>query len=648
MGVHNSAGAGVLEQLGVRRVILERQITTDELETLRNNTAMELEVFVHGALCCSLSGSCLFSSWLGGWSGNRGKCKQPCRRRYFSGRGNGFFFSPNDLSGLDDMQRLKTIGISALKIEGRLKKTDYVVPVVKAYRMMLDASPGKEQQLLQEARGLLSQSGGRFWSSGFRTKEAFASVIDHKKMGVSGFLIGKTEGSGDNGFFITPKASIYLGDELRVQPTSGEEGPSFYVTKIRYPVGAEAQSDPATKEKQGHRRSGTAGKIPANRTGFIYCDKDIPNNGRVYKIGRKPEDYSSKIEGIRPFTRSIFLSIALSSAGLDVSVATGAASETWEKRFDVEEAKTRPIPESIVVNEFRKVKTEELDVAHVDADIEGDLFLQQKDIRKLRQEFSRWLEKSKDSFLPHQLSPRAAASAKPFDGSGPEHMGERRKTTTVRIGEATGNRKKASGNKSRNKNRESITAIDIEAADTSAEEIILPNFCSEHELDTLTQKVKSLYDGGIRRFRIGSLYGFALLRGLEDITIIAGFPLPAANRYAFYQLFAMGAAKVQIWIEVEKEIISSLSRRFKSSSEIYTYGRPPLLQTRAEIPVDGTVRDNRGNGFIIRKEGGLTVLYPEHPFSLDFTGESSEYVDLGNASRNEKPTSDFNVHHALV
>ena len=99
---------------------------------------MELEIFTHGALCCSLSGSCLFSSYLGGASGNRGKCKQPCRRRFFSKDGNGFFFSTADLAVLEMIPRFKAMNIASLKIEGRLKQPDYVYNAVKAYRHVLD------------------------------------------------------------------------------------------------------------------------------------------------------------------------------------------------------------------------------------------------------------------------------------------------------------------------------------------------------------------------------------------------------------------------------------------------------------------------------------------------------------------------------
>ncbi|MDD3886628.1 MAG: U32 family peptidase, partial [Victivallaceae bacterium] len=132
MGFHNSAGLALAKKLGVKRVVLERQMTLDELRAVRKSTDLELEVFVHGALCASLSGECLFSSYLGGYSGNRGKCKQPCRRRYFSRDGNGFFFSTQDLCGVNALPELCKMGVDSLKIEGRLRQPDYVSQTVGA------------------------------------------------------------------------------------------------------------------------------------------------------------------------------------------------------------------------------------------------------------------------------------------------------------------------------------------------------------------------------------------------------------------------------------------------------------------------------------------------------------------------------------
>ncbi|MBR2719875.1 MAG: U32 family peptidase, partial [Lentisphaeria bacterium] len=215
MGFHNSAGLQMAEKLGLSRVVLERQITMEELAAIRKQTRLELEVFVHGSLCCSLSGVCLFSSYLGGWSGNRGKCKQPCRRRYFSKQGNGFFFSPQDLAAIELLPQLRKIGVQSLKIEGRLRQPDYVTNTVAAYRMMLDCPEKDFAAALPEARNLLSKGCGRRWSHGFYTMDSAKELIKSDAVGAAGLRVGTVEAVMDNGFGLTAQKRIHIGDRLR-------------------------------------------------------------------------------------------------------------------------------------------------------------------------------------------------------------------------------------------------------------------------------------------------------------------------------------------------------------------------------------------------------------------------------------------------
>jgi len=144
MNIASGRGANMLSRSGVSRVVLARELSLEELRSIRSETNMELEVFVHGALCVSVSGLCLFSSCLGGKSANRGMCTQACRRLYHRGEDggiteNGYYFSPADLQLLEYLPDLAAAGINALKIEGRMKSADYVGAVVSAYRMVLDA-----------------------------------------------------------------------------------------------------------------------------------------------------------------------------------------------------------------------------------------------------------------------------------------------------------------------------------------------------------------------------------------------------------------------------------------------------------------------------------------------------------------------------
>lgn len=143
MTVHNLEGVKQLEAFGFKRVVLSRELSISEIEYIRKNTNVELEVFIHGALCISYSGQCLFSSMVGNRSGNRGMCAQPCRLPYelYSNQNlldKGFLLSPRDQSAIDFLPALIKSGIDCFKIEGRLKAPEYVATVTKIYRKYID------------------------------------------------------------------------------------------------------------------------------------------------------------------------------------------------------------------------------------------------------------------------------------------------------------------------------------------------------------------------------------------------------------------------------------------------------------------------------------------------------------------------------
>jgi U32 family peptidase len=138
MSVHNLEGVNLLYEMGVKRVVLARELSIKEIEYISKNTSAEIEVFIHGALCISFSGQCLFSSMLGGRSGNRGRCAQSCRQKYTLDEGRkAYFLSPKDLSTLEFIKELEATGAASLKIEGRMKKPEYVAGVVNSYKNAL-------------------------------------------------------------------------------------------------------------------------------------------------------------------------------------------------------------------------------------------------------------------------------------------------------------------------------------------------------------------------------------------------------------------------------------------------------------------------------------------------------------------------------
>ena len=154
MTIHNLAGARLLEEMGFAQVVLARELSKEEIAAICAGTSMRCEVFVHGALCMSVSGQCYLSSVLGERSGNRGRCAQPCRLD-FKSHGRGYALSLKDLTLTDRLRELEALGVASFKIEGRLKRPEYVAAAVTACRQSLAG----EVPDLETLQSVFSRSG---------------------------------------------------------------------------------------------------------------------------------------------------------------------------------------------------------------------------------------------------------------------------------------------------------------------------------------------------------------------------------------------------------------------------------------------------------------------------------------------------------
>ena len=155
MSIMSPSGAKAAEQMGFKRIVLPREMSLDEIKEIRENTSLELELFVHGALCMSVSGQCYLSSMIGSRSGNRGLCAQPCRLPFTAGGNATHALSLKDLSLVGELDKL--VGITSLKIEGRMKRPEYVSAAVSAVKKAIDGkyTPSDEFML----RSVFSRSG---------------------------------------------------------------------------------------------------------------------------------------------------------------------------------------------------------------------------------------------------------------------------------------------------------------------------------------------------------------------------------------------------------------------------------------------------------------------------------------------------------
>ncbi|NLM00316.1 MAG: U32 family peptidase [Treponema sp.] len=202
MNCASSSAVNLMGKEGVSRVVLARELGLQEIKNIRAQTNVELEVFVHGALCVSESGLCLFSSYLGGKSANRGMCTQACRRFYEAqtdmGIKKGYYFSPYDLQLIEKIPDLISAGVDSFKIEGRMKSAEYVGSVTAAYRYVIDHWQEDKKSVIATAKRMLSTDFARaktlYWYNATNDNDFDANtLLNPEQTGGTGIYLGKID-----------------------------------------------------------------------------------------------------------------------------------------------------------------------------------------------------------------------------------------------------------------------------------------------------------------------------------------------------------------------------------------------------------------------------------------------------------------------
>ncbi len=224
MGNHNSAGVNFNAKRGIVRTILARELTMSELQIISSRIHSEIELFVHGALCYSFSGMCLFSSYQGGQGANRGMCAQPCRMKYQQSEELRFVFSLKDNQQIENLDKLVEYGVASLKIEGRMKSADYVFRVARAYRQAIDQSLGANA-----AVALLDDELGREKTSyflGHNVRDAFTHDSN------TGREIGVVEQVSNGKIILQSSSILNVGSRLRFLKEAGNSSVTLKVAGL--------------------------------------------------------------------------------------------------------------------------------------------------------------------------------------------------------------------------------------------------------------------------------------------------------------------------------------------------------------------------------------------------------------------------------
>ena len=201
MTVHNASGAKYYSSLGAKRVVLSRELSLEEVRGIVEKTGMETEVFIHGALCVSYSGQCLMSSFIGGRSGNRGRCAQPCRKKYSlydfrtgktnTENQNKHLLSTRDLNTYNRLKELSESGVTSLKIEGRMKRPEYVAIVVKHYKDALNRISEEKDYSAGNAPYELKSAFNREFTEGYLFNRRNGDIVSIERPDNRGVRLGK-------------------------------------------------------------------------------------------------------------------------------------------------------------------------------------------------------------------------------------------------------------------------------------------------------------------------------------------------------------------------------------------------------------------------------------------------------------------------
>lgn len=259
----NSYSAKLMVELGAKRLILARELSLQEIKMIRENVPsdVEIEVFVHGAMCMAYSGRCLLSNYLTGRDSNHGECVQACRWKYMVREVNredelevqedergSYIFNSKDLNMLSHLQELKEIGVDSIKIEGRMKSPYYVATVVNAYRRALDMLPQKPTEELE--RELLKASHRRYTTGFYFGDENKQYTLDSMPVQESEFVAVVTKGTQNGVVEVEMRNKFSVGDTLEILSVNDEAfNKKFVVKEIRNLEGEKLESAKLVQER---------------------------------------------------------------------------------------------------------------------------------------------------------------------------------------------------------------------------------------------------------------------------------------------------------------------------------------------------------------------------------------------------------------
>lgn len=627
--IHNTPGVKMLEELGFQRAVLARELAVDEIATIAASTPVEIECFVHGALCFSISGQCFFSSLLGGHSGNRGRCAQPCRRLYAHRGKEGHYFSTSDLSAIDLLPDLIKAGVKSLKIEGRMKSAEYVASVVEAYRTVLDAPEKSHKEALTVAKGILKYSFGRTPTKGFLASQQPDDIANPWQKGGTGRYIGQIKSIKGKSLIFETRDALYVGDRLRAQPKSDMAGQAWTLREMTF----------------NRRKSmeAPAGSIVEVETPFSFSVGDS-----IYKVSSK-EAYTlsdsacqRRLEGGQGDKLPCRLVVALQDDQLCISAAVAG----YQHQFSFPVGQLEPARsgdmQAVLFGQFSKCGDTRFKLESLEAPDFPAVLIPSALFKDLRRRFYGQLREASSAVFREQIaSARRGALREVESVQSAAHRPSGRETLTVVVAEPKEWRFPLQNGADATLLPLSKAAIhqlstSVPRMRGSEERIIwqIPFILFDRDVPLYRDTLRTLYRAGFRRFEAANLSHFELLRGLEDLHVSTWHRCFSLNSQALAAWRDLGAEAATLYLEDDSSNLGELlAAGADIEQRVLVYSPLPVMTTKIRIKdvhANTPLRSDRGETYRVTSQDGLQTISSSLQFSL--TARHGELVKKGCSS----------------
>ena len=646
MAIHNLAGVKQMELLGFKRVVLARELSSAEIRNIAENTSIEIETFIHGALCYSYSGLCFFSSMIGGRSGNRGKCAQPCRKPYHSQSGEGgYLFSMKDLLTLSGISDLVDAGVSSLKIEGRMKSPEYVAVVTDAYRKAIDGELSDQDEIANRIKTVFSRETTSAYVMGKNNMSVkndsdirqikSTNIVNPSYPANMGLYAGEVIRSDENHIVVRAEATIGVRDLLQVFGNVSAKPTLLHVKTIKV---------------NGKR----VFSVEVGDIAVINSEQKIKCGAKIYVVSsqKTKETFAQKIPK-KLISAKVPVGLEARIDYDSIAVSGTVMQFMFNKVYpmNLEKGINRLTNEEDIKGCFSRLGTTPFELANLRVDISEGLFVPLSMLNKIRREYfnellmvwkneralkcdevKRWLKGKFTKFgnlikeeknLHHEIPEDEVRLSLKIDRLNCLDFVLKEKIYKLYI---------VLTDKTISSLQKNDDIVDTLLNEKEKIVLSLPAIMRDvgNGLETYEyyeKSVHALIKRGFRQFQIANLGTFGLF-GDADVTLYADYPLYSLNPLSLIKLRELGFQRQTLSPEDGMENLKTL---LSDNTDLILYQDTPLFTSEACIwanmksacpGIDRccfekmTLTNEHGDRFIAINEACRTVVINEKPFSI--------------------------------